>query len=64
LKGNINRRKEFMQETNQQETDIQKEYSFWDVIESGIIGFLYVAMVAVGIVFIMGIGGMLYRLLT
>jgi hypothetical protein len=53
-----------MQETNQQETDSQKDCSFLDLIESVIIGFLYVAMVAVGIVFIMGIGGMLYRLLT
>lgn len=52
-----------MQETNQQETDMQKEYSFWDVIESGIIGSLYIAIVATGIVFIMGIGGMLYKLI-
>lgn len=53
-----------MQETNQKKRDIQKESSFWDVIESGIIGSLYIAIVATGIVFIMGIGGMLYKLLA
>lgn len=51
-----------MQEMNQQEIDSQKEYSFLDLIESVIIGSLYIAIVATGIVFIMGIGGMLYKL--
>lgn len=45
-----------------QEIDKQKEYSFWDVVESGIIGSLYIAIVATGIVFIMGIGGAIYKL--
>jgi hypothetical protein len=53
-----------MQETNQQETDKQKDCSFLDLIESVIIGSLYVAILSTGIVFIMGLGGMLYKLLA
>lgn len=53
---------EFMREMNQQETDSQKDCSFLDLIESVIIGSLYVAILSIGIVFIMGIGGMLYKL--